>query len=516
MAQLASPVAHRKTIRARFIVRLAIALTLLTPLTLAASCSSGTNKETSKSSAANQESDAPSGSGAQAKDSNTAFEPDIKAKLDSGPVPEVEGPIDGSPFLASSVDLNGAGYTEEEFFLSGTAQSFKQAKPFGTDGVWNAEKDAQAPYTTRVVVRRPKHAEDFNGIVVVEWLNVSGQIDAAPNFGYAHNEMLRGYAYVGVSAQKVGIEAEPMGLKNVDGTRYSKLNHPGDAYSYDIFTQAARATVGSSMLPKDFSTRAVFADGESQSAMRLVTYYNAIQPLYRLFDGFIIHSRFDFSTPLSEADSPAIPNGAYLRTDNTAPAIALLSETDVMNTPVARKQPDNQKLRIWEMAGTSHADKFMLDSVQPGLADSDTPVMGFGGCDLPINSANHFLVTDTMLRSLKLWVLDSQDPPNSLKLETDASGQIIRDANGNAKGGIRLPDVEVPVAELRGDGNAPGWCSLFGVTNAFDSAKLQQLYGDLASYRSAFDQALAAAIDAGFILKDDMDLAKISTESVSF
>src|SRR6516164_2345072 len=64
-----------------------------------------------------------------------------------------------------------------------------------------------------------------------------------------HREILRrGHAYVGVSAQKVGIEggrgeATRPGLaplKKADSKRYGRLSHPGDAYAYDIFSQAGR------------------------------------------------------------------------------------------------------------------------------------------------------------------------------------------------------------------------------------------------------------------------------------
>jgi hypothetical protein len=63
--------------------------------------------------------------------------------------------------------------------------------------------------------------------------------------GYVENEfflsgtLLRaGYAWGGVSTQKVGIDA-PLGLRAWDSARYGGLTHPGDAYSYDIFSQAA-------------------------------------------------------------------------------------------------------------------------------------------------------------------------------------------------------------------------------------------------------------------------------------
>ena len=67
-----------------------------------------------------------------------------------------------------------------------------------------------APYATRIVVVRPTNPSKFNGTVVVEWLNVSAGADASPDWNAVHRELIRsGYAYVGVSAQKVGVEGGP-------------------------------------------------------------------------------------------------------------------------------------------------------------------------------------------------------------------------------------------------------------------------------------------------------------------
>ncbi len=93
----------------------------------------------------------------------------------------------------------------------------------------------------------PTDATKFNGTVLVEWLNVSGGIDAPAVWFMAHREIVReGYAYVAVSAQKVGVDGGltitgiDMSLKKQDPERYSSLSHPGDAYSYDIFSQVGR------------------------------------------------------------------------------------------------------------------------------------------------------------------------------------------------------------------------------------------------------------------------------------
>src|SRR4029077_10870271 len=91
------------------------------------------------------------------------------------------------------------------------------------------------------LIRRPTDARRFNGIVVVEWLNVTAQSEGAADFMQMQEELIRsGYAWVGVGAQAVGVNSGT-GLKAWDAARYGSLVHPGDAYSYDIYSQAAQA-----------------------------------------------------------------------------------------------------------------------------------------------------------------------------------------------------------------------------------------------------------------------------------
>src|SRR5215211_7666839 len=153
------------------------------------------------------------------------------------PDPTVSGPIPGEPASLSAVDLGPRGYVEEEYFVEGTARAYEPAGPLTEDGRWNVQTTTTAPYRTRVLVRRPKDPAKFNGVVEVEWLNVSGGLDAAPDWGLGNAELLRaGFAWVGVSAQAVGVNS----LKN-NPARYGTLDHPGDAYSYDIYSQVGEA-----------------------------------------------------------------------------------------------------------------------------------------------------------------------------------------------------------------------------------------------------------------------------------
>jgi endonuclease YncB( thermonuclease family) len=54
-----------------------------------------------------------------------------------------------------------------------------------------------APFKSRIVVLRPEAEGDFNGTVLVEWFNVSGGVDASPDWTQMHTELVReGYAWV--------------------------------------------------------------------------------------------------------------------------------------------------------------------------------------------------------------------------------------------------------------------------------------------------------------------------------
>ncbi|HEX7946756.1 MAG TPA: alpha/beta hydrolase domain-containing protein, partial [Phenylobacterium sp.] len=286
--------------------------------------------------------------------------------LNAAAAPATTTAVAGSPSLGLGLyDLKALGYVVEEYFVSGTATSYTLVGEATSDGRWSVQPAATSPYVTRIVVVRPIDSKKFNGTVAVEWLNVSAGIDSPPDWSFTHRELLRGgYAYVGVSAQRVGIEGGPSmqpgipPLKKSNPTRYGTLSHPGDAFAYDIFSQAGEAVKHGKVLGP-LTPKRVLALGESQSAVFLTTYVNAIDPLAKVYDGFLIHSRFG-SAPLPQATSmmdraqPRAPGGVKLRPDLRVPVITLISETDLLGSSqlggfYGARQPDTDKLRVWEM-----------------------------------------------------------------------------------------------------------------------------------------------------------------------
>jgi hypothetical protein len=451
--------------------------------------------------------------------------------------PVVSGPVTGGlgqPFAATtSFDLAGVGYAQVEYFVAGTANAFVNVGALGADGRWTVAPGEQAGYRTRLLVYRPIDAADFNGTVVVEWLNVSGGLDAGPDWLAAHTELIReGYAWVGVSAQVVGVEGgEPLAgvvrlpLKTVDPERYGSLSHPGDSFSYDIFTQAARAVRSSSGIRPlgDLRVERMLGIGESQSAFRLVVYINAIHPRGRLFDGYLVHSRGGFGFPLSEAPQPPIgtPGETRIRDDLDVPVMIFQTENDLtFLNYVAARQPDSGRLRVWEVAGTAHADTYTLavgmtdkgdDPSVANLVITSTPLPGLIECGAPVNSGPQHWVLKAAIAGLNRWVRDGVAPPVAAPLEVDAGPPVtlVRDAYGNALGGVRTPQVDVPIAVLSGEAPEGALlCTLFGTTVPFDEPTLLALYPDRAAYRAAFDAATDAAVAAGFILPADAALMK--------
>jgi Alpha/beta hydrolase domain len=441
----------------------------------------------------------------------------------------VQGPITtGTPAaLGSSFDLSQIGYQRSEHYLTGFAQSYALTAPIPTDGELQVAAQPQVEsgvYRTRLVVFRPVDPAKFNGTVVVEWLNVSAGSDVAADWSMVHNELVRdGAAYVGVSAQAVGVNA----LKTSGNPRYSTLTHPGDSYSYDIFTQAGRsvrdqaATVLGGLTPTH-----VIAAGESQSASRMVTYIDAVQPLAHVFDGFMVHSRSGSGSAISQAPLPAVafPAPAPIRDDLDVPVMVVEAEGDVINSNLLARQPDTAKFREWEMTGTSHADAYTITVGTSDTGDGRGAVkmLNFmktpldAGCGSPVNAGPHHWILQAAFHHLDVWVRTGVAPPAGPPLQVASTSPtvLVRDANGNALGGIRSPQVDAPIATLLGTNTGAGFCLLFGTTIPFTPTQLQALYPTHADFVNQWLNSVYANVALGYLMPaDGAELASAAASS---
>ena len=138
-----------------------------------------------------------------------------------------------------------------------------------------------------------------------------------------------------------------------------------------------------------------------------MTYYNGVQPLTHAFDGFLVHSRGAAGLPLVAPGEYADIAGSLggtstiFRTDQDAPVLDIQTETDVASilNSYAARQPDNDRFRLWEVAGTAHADQHLVG-----------PSAKYIDCGVPINDGPMHLVAKAALRALDALGRDRHGP----------------------------------------------------------------------------------------------------------
>jgi hypothetical protein len=411
-----------------------------------------------------------------------------RAQTPTPTVTRVPGDTPGTPgrsypFFATDIALANFGYVELEFFYDGTASTYS-APALGK----NAEiLTSGTPYRSRLLVRRPAQASRFNGVVLVEWSNVTNGYDTDVLWLYQKEFLIReGYAWVGVSAQNAGVSRPPNGLKVWSPARYATLNVdgagkvPGDALGYDIFSQAAAAVRRVPAVLGGLHAAQIIAAGQSQSAGRLIPYLNGV------------HQR----DPIYDSAFLAVNNG-MLRTDLAIPVIKVLSETE---TTTSRNQPDADKIRVWVVTGSTHSEQYsLLSRAAFLLRDLNLPAVD--ACETPARSRVEIrFVYNAAVEALARWNKTGSAPAHGPPL-TFVGDTLQRDAAGNALGGIRLAEMAVPVAV-----NSALLCGLGGTHVPFDAATLNRLYPTHADYVAKVTAASQAMVTAGFLLPADAAL----------
>lgn len=401
-------------------------------------------------------------------------------------------------YNASAIELVANGYIEEEFFIEGRANRYTSA------AMENAEvEDSGHRYKSRLIVRRPESQQGFNGIVIIEWLNVTGGTDKDIDWWQSGGHLVRnGYAYIAVSAQRLGIDT----IKQWSPGRYGTLDVTNDglvmndALSYDIFSSVARAVkrVGEGSIATEtdilgeLRAEQIIATGHSQSASRLATYLNNVHPLEPLFDGFMVHG-----------------GGGRIRDDQPVKIFKLMAEGDMVRR-AANPQPNSNNFRQWEVAGSSHVDvpfeiefarsRNLMDGLPFDNVEPRSP-----GCDLPAYSRVPFRdVMNAAFEHLVVWIKDGTLPPTAEPLQVAQMVprlEFARDNYGNILGGIRLAEHAVATAKNTGmNSGTNGFCRLYGSHEPFDQPTLEMLYPDHDDYVSAVRAAVEQNLADGYIL----------------
>lgn len=446
--------------------------------------------------------------------------------------PEAEpAPAIGTAMSATVMPLKANGYVEEEYFVQGKANRYRIADPMR-----DAQPiDAGHPYVTRVLVRRPLNPARFNGTVMVEWLNVSLDQDIDFVFGATRELLLRdGYAWVGVSVQRNGVDAlkkwnparyrslhvsasnvDPANGKEVDPADPQIMAVGGDVLAWDIFSQVGKlATAGSSGILGGLQAKRLIAAAESQSTLKVSTYYNSIQPLHNVYDGFLFYDR---SGPL--------------RTDVKAKTIAIGTEIFTALMGYA-PQNDMDHQRWWEINGASH---FSLDEIEhyvdpfikrdaafrdaKGNALSLSELTRSKGPCSPATIYSRVPNGDVMkaaLKSLNTWIAGGPAPASAPRFVVDEQNKYVRDANGQILGGIRTAAQDAPNAANAGIGSGPWFCGPSGNHVDFTPAQMCQRYGSHAAYVSRVKAIVSTNVRDGVLLPEEAQQTVEAAQAQAF
>lgn len=437
----------------------------------------------------------------------------------SGPVAATAAPGDASrdyPFLATTLFPPGGGYVEEEFFLEGQATRYSTSCPVIRCPVEASQEEPRVvstghPYRIRLVVRRPADAARFNGRVIVEWQNVTNNWELDVQWYRAADYFIReGYAWVGVGPQRAGLHGTPNGLRAWNPRRYGTLDVTAggsitnDDLKWDIFSQAGRAIArpqGVDPLGGLPGRRILIATGDSQSSNNLITYMNSVHRHDPVYAGFVLGG----------------PVGLPVREDVRQPALKVISEWDLLEAEHRVRRPDTDRYVAWEVAGSSHSDyhNFVVNSP---VRFRDVGVRGIlpdtTNCQEPARSRVRLhLVYHAAYDWMARWIEAGTPPPSMpapLALDTSQSPPLLlRDELGIARGGIRLADVEVPVAFNTGwnRGGVPPVsdtaCRQAGTHIPFDTATLRRLYPTRDEYLRRVREVTERNVRDGFLLAPD-------------
>ena len=479
--------------------------------------------------------------------------------------PSVTGPIPSTstdfPFIADgfgSEPAVPAGYEESEYFISGRGNLYEytptgirvvtpcpaSTEPFGCTNI---------PYTTRMLVKRPRDPRKFSGTVVIEPLNPSAGYDIAAVWDRSWQYFVgKGDIFVGWTSRYGTIAT----LRQFNPTRYAPLtwgvnSAVDDGITFDIAAQvgALFKANGPASPTHRLKVKRVFEAGFSQDGSFTFTQADVFNALERMpgggpvYDGYVPGG----TTGPSNLDFGLTPAGALPAGDprhqmqpRDVPVIQINTETEEAlaglagQAGFAYRRPDSDapgdRYRLWEVPGASHVSNDLDSSaitLQRSLAELEGipvsalapagcthmqfvngPSVGVPGVVDP-NTYPFSDVANAAFADLTRWVHDGVPPPHAPRIEVSSTGAIVRDSFGNALGGLRTPFVDVPTAVYTPTDTVAhttvfsGFCILDGYNTPFSQATLKSLYKSHGQYVALVARESNRLVREGFWLRRD-------------
>jgi hypothetical protein len=398
--------------------------------------------------------------------------PTLSAVVASPGVMYPNPPISVVPTAAKVEDFP---YITEEYFVSGTAKD--------------------APYTTRIIVRRPKDASTFSGVVVAEALHAGGR---SLVFEWSRVSILtRRHMFVEIVHSPANINL----LKTFNAERYAPLNI-AMGQTNEIIAQAGMLMKSATGPFAAYRVRAITLMGTSASS-GTVRNYLADHPSLRRADGGPIFDGFLLTSTNGNAALPIVD----------VPMIQMPTQTEVVTWAemgVAYRRPDSDepgnRFRLYEVAGMPHNNS------------RDSPAFQNDPCTLPVTDFPAGAFTALALNHLIDWITAGKTPPRAAPIAVDQNtagdgSHLALDEHGNAKGGIRNVWVDVPVAThgVFGKGKTTATdrlCLLAGTKVPLPDAVLKKLYPKQGQYAAAVNRRLEELMSQGWFLPEYADVVR--------
>ncbi len=451
-----------------------------------------------------------------------------------------------TPFMGHLGDIAELGFVEAEYEISGTGNIYDYVDDEAQSAVVEIV-ESDIPYATRMLVRRPANAVDFNGTVYIEYLNSTASWDDDPFWRMSAESFSNvGSVYIGITSDTVTVEFlrdrwgnpedpgdpdDPQGFPPRNRDRYENLTMDRFGQIWDIFSQAAillRDDDNPDNPLMGFGVERIIQTGYSQSAGFVKTYANSMHERdveeygFPAYDGYF-GSVGGFSAkkinppPPGEGDDFNGYGDPRRLITVDAPAIRFQAETEMLgifNAHTGRQvetgEPDSPKIRTYEMAGGVHVD-IKLESTGQLIRERD---LGFApepkDCSNPVIPISTTYIQSALLRAMEAWIRDGAEPPPSslieLGFDESMAQVVIFDDNGNAVGGVRSPQIEVPLGQyIANPFTIFEPCFLEGAFVEFDEERFKELYPTDQFYRAEVDRAISRAVADGFILAEDTD-----------
>ncbi len=405
---------------------------------------------------------------------------------------EVTGPgpmFESGPAQWPGYDMKHFNYEEKEYFVSGTASG--------------------EPYEVRLVIRKPSNAARFSGIVVAEPMHPIGGAHA-----FEYNSV-----YI-MDSGHVAAEVSTTGLNNftaLNAERYKELKVT-NAQSNEVLAQVGALVRSSNGPLAGLTVRKMVLWGTSASSAILTRYLPAsgiykTPQMGRIYDGFMPTSN---GSQINPVDVPIIQ-----------------VPTQHEFSQVATKQQDGdepgKQFRVYEFPGMSH----LPARNNPRFTDAD--------CVNPRSMFPLEAYMSVALNYLIQWVDKGVAPPKAERAYMDMyvgndGSLMMLDEVGNAKGGIRNPFVDVPVAKIiaGNTGKAPApdltrlapgqlpvigpslLCTLSAWVQPLPADQLKKRYGTKENFVKQFETKLNEAEKAGWSLPVYHQLIMGDAKAVNF